>query len=306
MNKKVEQNFSNMRSIITLKFLLIACFVCTSCSKYISYTVPTPPKIEIQNIPCRIGFINQYDYTNLPFDNDDKKKVYIDAIKQLLTSLETSFMEDESFKFLFLDSLKKGQAPTNFPAQMNADYVVFFCDSSNIDLLLTLDFFHPDFLIETEVEEDDDGSKSRTNIVDLEVRAGFTLYDKSGTLIYRDKSYRSMHYQSRPALVSFVAIGPSMGKAGKEVNTLSKEIGESYIQNFYPGNKKETAKIYTGEAFKKVEAYMNNDNWKEAIELLLPMANSTDSKISKKASHNLSIAYKASGNDSAYEYWKKK
>ncbi len=152
---------------------------------------------------------------------------------------------------------------------------------------LVLEYFDTDFLIETETEEDDDGSTTRTNIVDLVVRTGWTLYDKSGNILDRQKSDKSMLYQSRPALVSFVAIGPSMGKAGKEVNALAIEIGESYIQNFYPGNKKEIAKIYTGEAFKKVEAYMNNDNWEEAIELLLPMANSTDSKISKKASHNL-------------------
>ena len=37
---------------------------------------------------------------------------------------------------------------------------------------------------------------------------------------------------------------------------------------------------------------MNNDNWKEAIELLLPMANSADSKISKKASHTYPLHIK--------------
>ncbi len=295
-----------MRNIITLNVFLTACFVCTSCSKYISYTVPTPPEIEIQNIPCRIGFINQYDYTSLPFDNDDKKKVYIDAIKQLLTSLETFFMEDENFKFLLIDSLKKGHALTNFPAQINADKVVSFCDSASIDLLLMLDFFHPAFLIETDVEEDDDGSKSRTNNVDLLVEAGFTLYGRTGNVHDRSKASSSKFYQSRPALVSFVSIGPSMNKAGKEVKLLSKEIGEDYIEKFYPGTRQAMDKIFIGEAFKKVEIYMKNDNWDEAIELLLPMANSKDSKISKKASHNLSIAYKASGNTSAYEYWKKK
>jgi len=295
-----------MRKLCSLKVLLLLSIIFPSCSKYFTYTIPTPPEIKIQEQQNKIGFINKFDYTSLSFNKENKNEVYATAVQNLISSLESSFNSDENFNIVILDTLRKGTSQKDFLSQMNNNEVVGICDSANIDMLLVLEYFDPDFLIETEIEEDDDGSLSRTNIVDLEVRAGFTLYDKSGTLIYRDKSYRSMHYQSRPALVSFVAIGPSMGKAGKEVNTLSKEIGESYIQNFYPGNLKEIAKIYTGEAFKKAEAYMNNENWKEAIELLLPMANSTDSKISQKASHNLSIAYKASGNNSAYEYWKKK
>ena len=295
-----------MRFIITLKVFLVAIVLCTSCSKYILYMVPTPPEIEIQNIPARIGFINQYDYTILPFDNNNKKEVYIEAVKLLISSLEGSFKGDENFEFLIIDTLKKGEAPTNFPAPMNEGNVVSLCDSNNIDLLLLLDFFYPDFLIETEVVEDDDGRTSRTNNVDLLVDAGFSLYDKSGKVIKRSKETRTLFYQSRPALVGFVSIGPSMGKAGQEINLLSEEIGEYYIQKFYPGTQQVRDKIYIGEAFKEVENFINNDNWNEAIELLLPMANSKDPKISKKASHNLSIAFKATGNTSASEYWQKK
>ena len=295
-----------MRIILKLKILLFLSIICVSCSTYISYTITTPPEINIPDQQNKIGFINKYDYTSLSFNKENKNEVYVTAVQQLISSLENSFNSNEYFNIVLIDTLKKGTAQKDFPPQMNASEVVGVCDSANIDMLLVLEYFDTDFLIETETEEDDDGSTTRTNIVDLVVRTGWTLYDKSGNILDRQKSDKSMLYQSRPALVSFVVIGPSMGKAGKEVNTLANEIGESYIQNFYPGRLKESAKIYTGEAFEKVESYMNNDNWEEAIELLLPMANSTDSKISKKASHNLSIAYKASGNNSAYEYWKKK
>lgn len=295
-----------MRFIITLKVFLAAIVFCTSCSKYILYTIPTPPEIKIQEQQNKIGFINKYDYTSLSFNKENKNEVYVTAVQNLISSLESSFNRDEYFNIVILDTLRKGTSQKDFLPQMNTNEVVGICDSANIDLLLVLEYFDPDFLIETVTEEDDDGSRTRTNIVDLEVRAGFTLYDKSGTLIYREKSIRVMPYQSRPALVSFVSIGPSMGKAGKEVNLLSEEIGENYIQNFYPGTQQERDKIYIGEAFKKVEICINNDNWNEAIELLLPMANSKDPKISKKASHNLSIAFKATGNTTASEYWKKK
>ena len=265
-----------------------------------------PPEIEISDQHNRIGFINKYDYTNLSFDNENINEVYSTAVIQLISSLEDSFISDENFNFILIDTLIEGIAPANFSAAMNVSKVVSICDSTNTDLLLVLDFFDTDFLIETEVEEYDDGSKSRTNIVDLIVMAGFTLYNKSGTVLNRRKSSRSAFYQSRSALVSFVAIGPSMGKAGKEVNFLANKIGDNYIQNFYPGSHMEMDKIYTGDPFEKVESYMKNQDWQEAIELLLPLVNSTDSKIAKKASHNLAIAFKASGDYSAYEYWKKK
>jgi len=295
-----------MRILSKLTILLFVGFLCESCATYISYMMPTPPEIEIPDQHNRIGLINKYDYTNLPFDNKDKKEVYFSAVQQVISSLEDSFISDENFSFILVDTLTKGIAPVNFSAVMNANKLVSICDSTKTDLILVLDFFDTDFLIETEVEEYDDGSKSKTNIVDLVVMAGFTLYSKSGTVLNRRKSSRSAFYQSRPALVSFVAIGPSIGNAGKEVNILANKIVEDYIQNFYPGSHMEMDKIYTGDPFEKVESYMKNQDWPEAIELLLPLVNSTDSKIAKKASHNLAIAFKASGDYSAYEYWKKK
>ena len=282
--KSLNNNYLlNMRNFFRLNILLIIVFLCTSCATYISYMMPTPPEIEISDEQNGIGFINKYDYTKLPFNNENKKEVNITAVQQLISSLETSFIDDESFNYVLLDSLAEGTATINFLPVMNANKVVSVCDSANTDLLLVLDFFDTDFLIKTEVEENDDGSKSRTNIVDLVVMAGLTLYNKSGTVLNRRKSSRSVYYQSRPALVSFVAIGPSMGKAGKEVNSLAKRIGENYIQNFYPGSQMETDKIYTGDAFEEVEPYMKNQEWEKAIELLLPLANSKDSKISKKS-----------------------
>ena len=43
---------------------------------------------------------------------------------------------------------------------------------------------------------------------------------------------------------------------------------------------------------------------KKAIELLLPMADSDDPKISNKAAHNLAVAYEAQGDMKKSDYWK--
>ncbi|MEA1899005.1 MAG: DUF6340 family protein [Bacteroidota bacterium] len=253
-----------------------------------------------------MAFINKYDYINLPFDNKNKQKVFTAAVQNLISTLESSFNSDETFSFSILDSLVQGVALKSFPEVMAESDVVSFCESGNADLLLVLEFFDAYFLTETEVEEDEDGAKSRTNYVDLIVEAGFTLYSKTGEFLDRVKVTESNFYQARPSLSSLIVIGPSMGKAEEEVNDLVKRIGENYINNFYPGSEMIRTKIYTGKAFKEVTPLIDRRDWLAAIDLLLPLTKSSNSKTAKKAMHNLAGVYEVKGNYEASEYWKRK
>jgi len=90
----------------------------------------------------------------------------------------------------------------DFPELMNVDHVVSICEGENVDLLLVLEFFNAYFLTETEVEEDEDGAKSRTNYVDLIVEAGFTLYNHLGEVLDRVKVTESNFYQARHNLAT--------------------------------------------------------------------------------------------------------
>lgn len=295
-----------MRARYFAPILLILLLLCESCSKYISYTITTPPAIQTSGSHKHMAFINKYDYTNLTFDNKKKKKVFTTAVQNLISKLESSFNSDETFSFIILDSLVQGVALKSFPEVMNESNIISFCERENTDLLLVLEFFDAYFLTETEVEEDEDGSKSRTNYVDLIVDAGFTLYSKTGEFLDRVKVTESNFYQSRPSLSSLIVIGPSMGKAGDEVNDLVKRIGENYIYNFYPGNEMVRTKIYTGKAFQEVTPFIDRHDWLGAIDLLLPLTKSENSKTATKAMHNLASVYEVKGNYEASEYWKRK
>ena len=295
-----------MRTKYIVPIFLTLLLLCESCTTYIFYSITTPPEIQTSESHKHMVFINKYDYTNLTFDNKNKRKVFTTAVQNLISNLESSFNNDDNFHFTILDSLVQGVALENFPELMSVSNIVSICEGENADMLLVLEFFNAYFQTETEVEEDEDGGKSRTNYVDLIVEAGFTLYDHLGEVLDRVKVTESNFYQARPSLSSFIVIGPSMGKAMKEVNNLVKRIGENYIQNFYPGSEIVTTTIYTGKAFKEVTPLMENQNWLEAIDLLLPLANSPDHKIAKKARHNLATAYKAMGNYEACDYWRRK
>jgi hypothetical protein len=62
-------------------------------------------------------------------------------------------------------------------------------------------------------------------------------------------------------------------------------------------------KIYVGKGLLEADNYCMEQDWDKAIELLRPLAESPDPKISRKAANNLSVAYEAVGNEKAAEFW---
>ncbi len=286
--------------------IILILFLCDSCTSYIYYSIATPPAIQTSDSNNSIGFINKYDYSSLTFENVKKNKVYGNAVKTLIANLDKSFTLDEHFNFTILDSLIQGLALEDFPDFLNESDVIRYCENGKVDMLLVLEFFNTYFITETEVEENEDGGKIRTNYVDLIMEAGITLYNQSGEIADRLKVTESQFYQTRPALSSFIVIGPSMKKAGKEVNALAKRIGENYVRNFYPGSEMVKTKIYTGKAFKEVTSLIDRRNWLEAIDLLLPLTKSQNSKTAIRAMHNLAGVYEVTGNYEASDYWKRK
>ena len=283
--------------------ILQAGILSSSCSTYISFPVSTPPQIKTEGGHKTIAFINRYDYTSLPFDNENKKDVYTSGVLTLIRNLESSFRVDENFSFVILDSLVKGPALPASSRVMGADSVTMLCEGSGADMLLVLESFNPFFSTETEVIRNEDGSKTRTNYVDLIVRAGFVLYDNKGDILDEVVATESMYYQTRPALSSLVVIGPAMGRAGEEVSSLAGMIGASYIHLFYPGSKMVSNLFYTGTEFREATQRARYQDWTGAIQLLQPLSTSADPKLARKAAHNLAVAYQALGDQDAYNYW---
>jgi len=283
--------------------LVLLVLLCPSCVTYISYVATKPPAIKSDTADQHVGFINRYDYTNLPFNNENKKEVFAFGVQQLITSMDQTFRDDPHFDLIILDTLVRGQYPKDIPAPLNSGFVLSLCHEKGIDMLLVLEAFDAFFDTETEVEEYDDGSKSRTNLVDLVIQAGFSLYGKSGEIIDRIMVSESRFYQSRPSLSSIIVFGPSMGKAEEEVIILTERIGKKYIQYFYPSNEVVMNKIYTGKEFSEATHYLKNQQWEEAETELFPLAESADKNLAKKAAHNLAITYEAMGDHERYVYW---
>lgn len=299
---------SEMRTKFTSYIIVFIIFFCNSCQVYIDIPSPVSPSQKLDEQAHRIAFINMYDYTLLPNQGMSEKKIEVMGMgtRQVITSLEESFAEDSWLDMVLADTLARGQALNDFSDLMNPDFVVSACLLHEVDLLLFLEFFEVRFLTETETISNDDGSKSTTNYIDLIVEAGFSLYKSDGVLFDRIKETETMLYQERMALSRWVSFQPSMKKASDEVSALSAELGSNFINNFYPGTEYVPSLVYSGSDFSEVTQLMRLQQWDEAIELLIPLANSTDQKLARKAAHNLSLCLQAVGRESDAAYWMEK
>jgi hypothetical protein len=297
-----------MRIKFTSYLVVVVIFLSNSCLTYINIPATTSPSIKLDEQAHRIAFINRYDYTVLPNQNmnENKNEVLEKGARQVIYNLEKSFAEDSWLELVLADTLARGRALNNFPELLIPGFVVSTCKLHDVDLLLLFDFFDASFSSETETIENDDGSRSNTNYVDLIVEAGFSLYKSDGVLIDRRKETETIAYQARPALTRWIFIGPSMKKAGDKVSELAAKLGYNYINNFYPGFKSVPRLVYAGSDFSKVTQLMKQQQWDEAIELLMPLANSPDQKLAKRAAHNLSLCLRAAGRVSDAVYWMNK
>ncbi len=295
-----------MKTIIKTSVLLILIsFSVSSCFTYVLIEKSVPPEIILSKAKNSIAFINKYDYTLPDASREKEQSVIRTGVTQVIEGLKTSLTYNEQIDLYIIDTLVTGKALKNFSDTITADSVRDICRNNNSSLLLVLETFDPRFDWDTEVEEFDDGSKSRTNNFYLIITAGLSLYSSVGELIDRSMISRSELYKSRTALTGIIAFTPSLAKAEDDVRILARMVGEDYTKKFYPATESVNRKILLGKDFLEVASYCHEGNWGKALELLKPLADSPDPGIARKAAHNLSVVYEAIGDDKASEYWMK-
>jgi hypothetical protein len=289
--------------IIDSAFVILLLFLASSCYTYVFFEKPTPPEIIPEKQANNIAFINTYDYTIPDSTSKSENNIYQAGVTEAINGLKKSFTADENINFIVIDTLVKGKAPTALPDSLNPDSVRNICSRYNSSMLLVLDAFNMDMDWELEVEEDEDGSKSKTHNYYLYMSAGLSLYSESGDVIDRSMEPCRSLYDSRAALVGLIAFTPSIYKAEKQIRHLAEFVAENYVSKFYPGTETVNRKIFYAKNMLEADNYLMEHDWDKAIELLLPLAASSDSKIASKAANNLSVAYEAIGNDRAAEFW---
>jgi len=282
-----------MKTITSFLFAILMFFSLSSCSSYILVQKTYDPEIILEKTPGKIVFINIFDYTSPAYVKEKNENSYHAGVMKLAEGLSSSFSKNKSLSFFSGDTLKKDIMPGQLTAFLPKDTILAICDRHDADMLLALDSMNIFFTWETIVDENSDGSKSRTKNFYLGTSYYMSLYSATGDLINRSKAENSTFYSSNPALMDLITIRPSIAKASKKVESLAFQTGQDYVAKFYPKTFQESRKIYTDKAFKESNLFIKLRNWDKATELLDQLAKSPDPSIAKKARQNLSVVKEA-------------
>jgi hypothetical protein len=281
-----------MKTVSSSLSAIVILFSLSSCSSSILVQKTYDPEVILKKRPGKIVFINNFDYTSPAHVREKHEDAYRTGVMKLTEGL-SSFPRDGTISLLVGDTLKKDFMPGQLTAFMSKDSIQAICERHDADILLALDSMNIFFDWQTIVDENSDGSKSRTKNFYLFTRFYLSLYSVKGDLINRSKVENSTFYSSNPALTGLITIKPSLAKASPRIGSLAFQAGKDYAGKFYPRTVHESRKIYAGKVFKESNLFIKLKNWDKATELLNELAKSPDPGIAMKARHNLSVVKEA-------------
>lgn len=294
-----------MRIKIAFLFPISLGLINTACMSSLQLTKNFPAEIIIKDNKKTIQFVNAYDYTKLDFSNEKRINIYASGLNKIKEGLRSSFESNNEYVLFISDSVVRHTSFSRSPEPLPPNQVKKYCYWNSTSMLLVLEAF--DIYYDKEiVEQEIVGETKREAQYFLVTRAFFTLYDSTGNIINRSDMLQDEFISSRDVIALDIAIRPSYENKKEEVEHMAYIIGSEFIYKFYPSIQKETRSYYVNKDFAEVTPFMIEGDWNKAIELLQPLANSSDSKLAKRAAHNLSLAYEALGDYELQEYWQKK
>lgn len=271
---------------------------CSACVTYVPVTKPLPAEIRLPDNRGEILLVNRFDTSALDFNSDNKAEVFREGLEKYIQGLADGFLSNDHF------NLHPGDSLLRLPmVEIPPDIVRNLCDQKEKEYLMSLDDFSLYFDQEMEVIKNDDGSKSRTAHYILVAMVRTTFYDSEGSVLHRAQDQQRVLYDSRAVLSGLLAVGPSMGKAGKVVNELAYQLGSSHINKFLPGSTIEIREFFVSKGFGSAHSAYEAGNWKKAEEELLKLSESADTKVSGRAAYNLAVLYENLGAWEKTTHW---
>lgn len=276
-----------------------------SCVTATSYFNQLPPELVLTPKYNRVAVVSAFDTELLDF-REAKNEVYSNGSKELIESLVKNLSERTELDVLTSDTvINAGILHYYKPESIDQQLRREIGKQVGTPLLLVLESYSISFDQEVDVVKNEDGSKDRTAHYDLNVSALVNLYDSTGRLIDESLIERIHYdYNSRSVISGLLAAGPAMGKAGKEINVLSRNIGSAWVDKLHPRDFEVIKYIHTHKALKASTNALMARDWQTAISLLTSLTSHSETKIAGKACYNLSVAYEAIGDKELSQKWK--
>ncbi|MCK5470469.1 MAG: hypothetical protein KAI99_18230, partial [Cyclobacteriaceae bacterium] len=229
-------------------FLVLLSTIFYSCTSYVPVQKTLPPEIVLPEQTAEFLFIDRFEPDDLDFNNENKIEVYEIGLESFIAGLEAGFDTSRYFHLTLSDTLMPSHSAHEPAYNLSQDVVQILCREYNQNYLLTLDNYDLFFDQEVEVVEED-GSKSKTAYYDLVLNTYITIYSAKGQIVEKMQDELRILHDKRGVLSGLLAIGPSMGKADKNVLLISDELGRKFIQKFYPLTVSELREFYATKEF---------------------------------------------------------
>jgi hypothetical protein len=279
--------------------------VSSSCTSSLQFTRPIPREIDLVKYDSIVQYVSLYDISKLDFNNEERIGVHESGVDNIEKGIFKSFKVKHGFELYSFDSAIKGNAYTDFPEPLSSDSVKYFCSFNHTPLLLTLDAYSISYDKVYKDVENEEGKTERKADYYLVVYAGLSMYDSTGHLIDRSKMRLKEYVTTKNVIALGASFRPNYNK--KEfIDRMSFLIGQFYIDKYFSKGPVESRNYYSSKGLAEIKPYIERGEWEKAIELLLPLAHSNDSKIAQRAAYNLSLLYEAIGDKEKSSYWMEK
>lgn len=290
--------FSHLLLIITLSLAISGCMTQLPITRYL------PPEIELDSGLTSIQMINSFDYSLVDLGNKKRDALYKLGIDNIVVGLLNSFNPDTIYSIYPFDSTIRGANHFSLPEPFDILSVSGYCKTNTNDMLLLIESFNIEYDKEIEKKEDEDGNESEIAHYYLVVKAGMSLINcNSLQVIDRYEFSREDLIASKEGLILGITFRPSYANKQKEVGKMAYDIGESYIDMFYPSSYIETRSFYSNKEFVPLVPLMLNSAWEEAITFLAPLTESEKKRVAKRACYNMGVIYYVLGDEEQANSW---
>ena len=274
-----------------------------SCTSYVSISTTALPEINLSGDSAEFLFVNRFVPDDLDYKNENKVDVYKMGIEKYIEGLKSGFDTSEKINLIIADTTLASHSAHEPAYNLSTRIIQDLCREYDPDYILSLDNYDLFFDKEVEVEEYDEGSKSRTAHYDLVLNTFITIYSINGMALDKLKEELRTHHDSRAVASGLLAVGPSMGQADANVIALSDELGKSFIGKFKSTRITEKRPFYSSKEFKNAYQAFKYGRWDTVEEELLLLTKNSDTKIQGKAAYNLGVLYENLDRHTEMDYW---
>ena len=275
--------------MIPLTKIILAMILLTSCATPLYFEKTVAPEIAVDISPCRIAFVNIFNYTDPEAVKVENQGVYRSAVNNFGTEINNIGLKDSLFRFFFADTLFMGVPFRNQSVLLSVDTIRLLTTLYKADYLLTLDSLS--FFLQ-EDESDDSGESGFQLIFSNYSLIGdfyLSLYTPSGDLLNRSEVTESVRYGDRSVLLNIFSLRSSFSRATGLSASLGIAAADDYVDKFYPVVTQEQRYVYTGSRFRESNNMMVREEFDKAAEILNRLSKSSNPDLVQKAEHNLSV-----------------